>query len=78
MLLATLLFASMDTVIRHANAFAPALLLITLRYAFQAGAMALWIGADRRLSFRAGHPGFQALRGALLLTSSACAFFALK
>ena len=78
MLLATLMFASMDTTIRHANAFAPALLLITLRYAFQAGAMALWIGADRRLSFRAGHPRFQALRGALLLTSSACAFFALK
>lgn len=78
MLLATLMFASMDTVIRQANVFAPALLLITLRYAFQAGVMAVWIAVDHRLSFRAGHPRFQAVRGALLLTSSACAFFALK
>lgn len=78
MLVATLMFASMDTVIRHANTFAPALLLITLRYAFQATAMGVWIAADRGLSFRAGHPRFQVLRGALLLTSSACAFFALK
>ena len=78
MLLATLSFAGMDTLIRHTGAFVPALLLITLRYAFQAGVMAVWIGADRRLSFRAGHPRFQAVRGVLLLTSSACAFFALK
>ena len=78
MLLATLSFAGMDTLIRHTSAFVPALLLITVRYAFQAGVMAVWIGADPRLSFRAGHPRFQAVRGALLLTSSACAFFALK
>ena len=78
MLLATLSFAGMDTLIRHTGAFVPALLLITVRYAFQAGVMAVWISADPRLSFRAGHPRFQAVRGVLLLTSSACAFFALK
>ena len=32
MLLATLMFVAMDTVIRHADAFAPALLLIWLFY----------------------------------------------
>ena len=78
MLLATLMFAGMDTVIRHANAFAPALLLITLRYAFQAVVMGVWIASSQRLSFRAAHPRFQVVRGALLLTSSVCAFFALK
>lgn len=78
MLLATLMFAGMDTVIRHANAFAPALLLITLRYAFQAVVMGAWIASSQRLSFRAAHPRFQVVRGALLLTSSVCAFFALK
>ena len=78
MLLATLMFAGMDTVIRHANAFAPAMLLITLRYAFQAVVMGVWIASSQRLSFRAAHPRFQVVRGALLLTSSVCAFFALK
>jgi drug/metabolite transporter (DMT)-like permease len=78
MLLATLMFAGMDTVIRHANVFIPALLLITLRYAFQVVVMGVWIAADHRLSFRAAHPRFQVVRGALLLTSSICSFFALK
>ena len=78
MLLATLMFAGMDTTIRHANAFIPALLLITLRYAFQVLVMGIWIAADQRLSFRAAHPRFQVVRGALLLTSSICSFFALK
>lgn len=77
-LVAVFLFAAMDTAIRAAGAHIPALLLLTLRYSVQAGAMAVWIASRRGLSFRVAHPRFQALRGALLLSSSVCAFFGLQ
>lgn len=77
-LVAVFLFAAMDTAIRAAGAHIPALLLLTLRYGVQAGAMAVWIASRRGLSFRVAHPRFQALRGALLLSSSVCAFFGLQ
>lgn len=77
-LVAVFLFAAMDTAIRAAGAHIPALLLLTLRYGVQAGVMAVWIASRRGLSFRVAHPRFQALRGALLLSSSVCAFFGLQ
>ncbi len=77
-LVAVFLFAAMDTSIRVAGAHIPALLLLTLRYGVQAGAMALWIASRRDLSFRVAHPRFQALRGTLLLASSFCAFVGLQ
>jgi len=78
MLVSLFLFAAMDTAIRAAGAHIPALLLLTLRYGVQAGAMAVWIASHRGLSFRVAHPRFQAVRGTLLLSSSVCAFFGLQ
>jgi len=77
-LVAVFLFAAMDTAIRVAGAHVPALLLLALRYGVQAGAMAVWIASRPGLSFRVAHPRFQALRGALLLAASFCAFFGLQ
>jgi len=77
MSLATLIFASMDTAIRAAGALLPALLLMGLRYAFQAVVMSVWIAADQRLRFRPDHPRFQAVRGLLLLVTSSASFFGL-
>jgi drug/metabolite transporter (DMT)-like permease len=72
------LFAGMDTTIRHAAATLPVLLLLFVRYLFQATLMGALIGANRRLSYRAAHPRFQWLRGVLLLGCSAMNFVGLK
>lgn len=77
MSLATLIFASMDTAIKAAGALLPALLLMGIRYAFQAAAMTVWIAVDHRLRFRPDHPRFQAVRGLLLLVTSSASFFGL-
>ena len=77
-LLAVFVFSAMDTGIRVAGAHIPALVLITLRYGVKAGAMAVWLGCRRGLSFRVAHPRFQALRGTLLLSSSLASFFGLQ
>lgn len=71
-------FAAMDTTVRYLGRELPVLLLLTARYAFQAAAMALWLAADRRRGFRSAHPRFQALRGTLLLITSATSFVGLQ
>ncbi len=72
------LFAVLDTSVRWLGATLPVLLILTWRYATQAVVMAVWIGLDRRRRFRPGHPRFQALRGSLLLATSALSFFGLQ
>jgi drug/metabolite transporter (DMT)-like permease len=71
-------FAAMETAIRWLGGALPVLLMLTARYAFQAVTMGLWLALDRRRSFRAAHPRFQALRGALLLVTSAFSFFGVQ
>ena len=71
-------FACSDTLIKYMGAFVPVLLLLWARYAFQAGAMALWLARQGRTGFRCAHPRFQWMRGALLLFTSGMSFFGLQ
>lgn len=70
-------FASMDTGVRALAGVFPVLLLLWLRYAFQAAVMALWLALAPQARFRPDHPRFQLLRGALLLATSAMIFLGL-
>ncbi|MEW6705875.1 MAG: DMT family transporter [Pseudomonadota bacterium] len=71
-------FATMDTTIKVLGAWLPVLLMLWLRYAFQALVMLLWLLRRGRAGFRSAHPRFQALRGMLLLTTSAMSFFSVQ
>ena len=78
-LLAVLCFASLDSCVKHLSGFLPMLVVVWVRYALQALIMGVWLGwrAGGR-HFRVKHPRFQVLRGALLLSTSALAFYGLK
>jgi drug/metabolite transporter (DMT)-like permease len=77
--LTTLAFALLDTSTKYATQLAPTLMLLWFRYAFQAIAtFALRFPAQQMDLLRTRNPRFQALRGVLLLTTSACAFFGLQ
>lgn len=68
-------FATMDTTIKVLGHHLPVLLMLWLRYAFQAVVMLVWVGVQQgRRGFRSAHPRFQVLRGLLLLTTSAMSF----
>ncbi len=71
-------FAVSDTTIKYLIARLPILFVLWARYAFQALAMAIWLARDGRAGFRSQHPKFQAVRGALLLATSAIALAGLK
>ena len=72
-------FATMDTTVRYIGQRGmPVLLILWMRYALQALLSALWIVAFRTGGFRTTQPRFQALRGTLLLLSSAFTFVALQ
>jgi drug/metabolite transporter (DMT)-like permease len=71
-------FAGMDTAVRALAGVFPVLLMLWLRYAFQAVVMALWLALLPGAGFRAAHPRFQVLRGALLLFTSAMIFLGLQ
>ncbi len=75
---AAVCFATMDTTTRHLGALLPVLLLLTLRYAIQAGVMLVWLAASRTHRLRTAHPRFQVLRGALLLATSAMSFYGVQ
>lgn len=78
-LAAVFLFAAMDTSIRAAGAYIPALLLLALRYATQALATGCWLAVRTgRAGFGVVQPRFQAVRGVLLLSSSMASFFGLQ
>ena len=68
----------MDTVAKSIGKGVPVLAMLWVRYAFQAAAVGAWFALCRRGQFRSAHPRFQAMRGALLLGSSAAAFFAVQ
>lgn len=77
--LASLTFAALDTSTKHVVTFVPLLMLLWFRYAFQAVlTFVLRFPMQKRRLFSTPNPRFQMLRGVLLLTSSACAFFGLQ
>jgi drug/metabolite transporter (DMT)-like permease len=71
-------FAGMDTGVRLLAGAFPVVLMLWLRYAFQALLMGLWLALTPGARFHAAHPRFQALRGALLLFTSAMIFMGLR
>lgn len=77
-LVMTLLFAGMDTAIRWLGGAMPVLLMLTLRYVFQAVVMTAWLARRGWAGFRPAHPRFQVLRGLLLLVTSVFSFFGLQ
>lgn len=77
--LATLAFAILDTVTKYATTLVPVVMLLWFRYAFQAVlTLALRFRKQKLSLFITPNPRFQALRGGLLLTTSACAMFGLQ
>ncbi len=71
-------FAVLDTSVRWIGALVPVLVVLAWRYATQALVMAVWLLLDRRRGLRPRRWGFQVLRGALLLSTSALSFFGLQ
>jgi drug/metabolite transporter (DMT)-like permease len=71
-------FATMDTTIKVLGHWLPVVLMLWLRYAFQALVMFVWLLPRGRAGFRSAHPRFQALRGVLLLTTSAMSFISVQ
>jgi drug/metabolite transporter (DMT)-like permease len=81
-LVMALCFATLDTSVKYVGAFLPVLVILWSRYAFQALVMGVWLAWKRLRSgehlFRAAHPKFQAVRGALLLSTSSLSFYGLQ
>ena len=77
--LTTLAFAVADATTKYSSTLAPVVMLLWFRYVFQAVAtFALRLPVQGRVLFATANPRFQALRGSLLLTTSACSFFGLQ
>lgn len=72
-------FAILDTTTKAVSLSVPVLMALWFRYAFQAIATTVAVLPKRRWTLlRTAHPRFQCLRGVLLITSSALAFFSLQ
>ena len=79
MVLAVGCFATLDTTTKLTVTVVPVLMAVWFRYAFQAIATtAVLLPKYGTALLRTQHPGYHALRGALLLTSSALAFLSLR
>lgn len=79
LVLAVACFAVLDTTTKVVSVSVPVVMALWFRYAFQAVATTVTMLPVRgRAMLRTAHPKFQCLRGVLLLTSSALAFFSLK
>ncbi len=79
LILAIACFAVLDTTTKVVSASVPVVMAMWFRYAFQAVATTTIMLPVRGLGMlRTAHPKFQCLRGVLLLTTSALAFFSLK
>jgi drug/metabolite transporter (DMT)-like permease len=77
--LAATCFATMDSASRYLGGFMPVLLFFWARYAFQATAMAIWLGLrGGRRAFATSQPRFQVIRGALLAATSATSFYGVQ
>lgn len=72
-------FSALDTTTKYVSVSVPLLMALWFRYAFQAVATTLSVLPVRGAAiWRTLHPGFQCLRGVLLLASSLLAFASLK
>ncbi len=71
-------FAVLDTTTKAVSVSVPVVMAMWFRYAFQAVATTIAVLPRGRGILRTAHPRFQCLRGLLLLTSSALAFFSLQ
>jgi len=72
-------FAILDTTTKYISASVPILLALWFRYLIQAVFSTIFFLPKRGMSlFKTEHPKFQMVRGALLFSSSLCAFFGLK
>lgn len=71
-------FAGLDTIVKFSGQFLPVLLMLWVRYAFQAVVMTVWLARSKTAGFRAARPKFQILRGLLLLATSAMSFFGVQ
>jgi len=72
-------FATLDTTTKYISASVPLFMALWFRYAFQAVATTALMLPTRGLSvLKTAHPKFQLLRGVLLISSSAMAFFSLR
>ena len=79
LVLAVACFAVLDTTVKYVGAFVPVLMAVWFRYVFQAVAVtAFMLPLRGRSLLHTGHPRFQLLRGALLLTVSALSFLAVQ
>ena len=79
LVLAVACFAVLDTTTKVVSVSVPVVMALWFRYVFQAMATTVTMLPVRgRAMLRTAHPKFQCLRGVLLLTSSALAFFSLK
>jgi drug/metabolite transporter (DMT)-like permease len=79
LILAVACFAVLDTTTKVVSLSVPVVMALWFRYTFQAVATTVTMLPVRgRAMLRTAHPRFQCLRGVLLLTSSALAFFSLK
>ena len=79
LIVAVACFAVLDTTTKVVSLSVPVVMAMWFRYAFQAVATtAIMLPLRGRAMLRTAHPRFQCLRGLLLLTSSALAFFSLK
>lgn len=76
--LSAVAFAGMDTIVKYIGPFLPVLLVLWVRYACQAAVMTVWLLRSRNAGFRTAHPGFQLVRGMLLLATSAMSFFGIQ
>ena len=72
-------FATLDTATKVSTLGVPILMGVWVRYAFQAVATTVvFLPRHGRALLRTAHPRFQLLRGALLLATTALAFFSLR
>lgn len=79
LVLAVACFAVLDITTKVVSMSVPVVMALWFRYTFQAMATTVTMLPVRgRAMLRTAHPKFQCLRGVLLLTSSALAFFSLK
>lgn len=77
-ILMSVCFACMDTSVKYGGQYLPVVLMLWVRYAFQASAMTAWLSVSKTAGFRAAHPKFQLVRGLLLLATSAMSFFGVQ
>lgn len=71
-------FAALDTMVKTVAATVPVLVILWVRYTFQAVTMGSWLAARNRARFRSRQPFFQIVRGVLLLATSALAWSSLR